>query len=62
MTLATQLVGKRAKQALSGSYTDANIIGAVEITTATNTAKALTTLERQIKGSQGDILVIAIKA
>ena len=62
MTLATQLVGKRAKHALSGSYADANIIGAVEITTATNTAKALTTLEKQIKGSHGDILVIAIKA
>ena len=62
MTLATQLVGKRVKQALNGSYADANIIGAVEITTATNTAKALTTLEKQIKGSHGDILVIAIKA
>lgn len=62
MTLATQLKGKRAKHALSGSYADANIIGAVEITTATSMAKALTTLEKQIKGSHGDILVIAIKA
>lgn len=62
MTLATNLIGKRAKTTLSGIYADATIIGAVELTSATNTAKALATIEKHIKGSHGDILVIAIKA
>jgi hypothetical protein len=62
MTLATNLIGKRAKATLGGTYAYATIIGAVEITSATNTAKALATIEKQIKGSHCEILVIAVKA
>lgn len=62
MTLATNLIGKRAKGALSGTYADAIVIGAVELTSTTNTAKALATIKKQIKGSNGDIFVITIKA
>ena len=58
MTLAAQFVGKKIK---SSSVADGQIIAAVEITSATKADTALSSLEKQIKNSRGDILVIAVK-
>ena len=58
MTLAAQLVGKKIR---GGAVPDGQIVAAVEITSATNPTKALTALEKQIKSSSGDVLVVAIK-
>jgi hypothetical protein len=58
MTLAAQFVGKKIK---NSSVADGQIIAAVEITSATNTSMALSSLEKQIKNSRSDMLVIAVK-
>lgn len=58
MTLAAQFVGKKIK---SSSVADGQIIAAVEITSATKADTALSSLERQIKNSRSDLLVIAVK-
>lgn len=58
MTLAAQMVGKKVK---SSAAADGQIIAAIEITSATNAGLALSTLEKQIKSSRGDMLVIAVK-
>ncbi len=58
MTLAAQLVGKKIR---GSSVADGQIVAAVEITSATNATKALMALEKQIKASSGDVLVVAIK-
>lgn len=58
MTLAAQFVGKKIK---SSSVADGQIIAAVEITSATKADTALSSLEKQIKNSRGDMLVIAVK-
>lgn len=58
MTLAAQMVGKKVK---SSAAADGQIIAAVEVTTATNVSAALSSLEKQIKGSRNDMLVIAVK-
>ena len=58
MTLAAQFVGKKIK---SSSVADGQIIAAVEITSATKADMALSSLEKQIKNSRSDLLVIAVK-
>lgn len=58
MTLAAQMVGKRVK---SSAAADGQIIAAVEITSATNAGLALSALEKQIKSSRSDMLVIAVR-
>ena len=58
MTLAAQLVGKKVK---GSAATDGQIVAAIEITSATNTSMALSSLEKQIKNSRSDMLVVAIK-
>jgi hypothetical protein len=58
MTLAAQFVGKKIK---SSSVADGQIIAAVEITSATKADTALSSLEKQIKNSRGDMLLIAVK-
>lgn len=58
MTLSAQLVGKKVK---NSSAADGQIVAAIEITSATNTSMALSSFEKQIKNSRGDILVVAIK-
>ena len=58
MTLAAQFVGKKIK---SSSVADGQIIAAVEITSATKADIALSSLEKQIKNSRSDLLVIAVK-
>ena len=58
MTLAAQMVGKKVK---SSAAADGQIIAAVEITSATTVGVALSSLEKQIKGSRSDMLVIAVK-
>ena len=58
MTLAAQFVGKKIK---SSSVADGQIIAAVEITSSTKADIALSSLEKQIKNSRGDMLVIAVK-
>ena len=58
MTLAAQMVGKKVK---SSAAADGQIIAAVEITSATNVSAALSLLEKQIKNSRSDMLVIAVK-
>jgi hypothetical protein len=58
MTLAAQFVGKKIK---SSSVADGQIIAAVEITSATKADIALSSLEKQIKNSRGDMLLIAVK-
>lgn len=58
MTLAAQFVGKKIK---SSSVANGQIIAAVEITSATKADMALSSLEKQIKNSRGDMLLIAVK-
>ena len=58
MTLAAQMVGKKVK---SSAAADGLIVAAIEITSATNTSMALSSLEKQIKNSRSDMLVVAIK-
>lgn len=58
MTLAAQLVGKKVKISAAA---DGLIVAAIEITSATNTSMALSSLEKQIKNSRSDMLVVAIK-
>ena len=58
MTLAAQLVGKKVK---NSSAADGQIVAAIEITSATNTSMALSSLEKQIKNSRSDMLIVAIK-
>ena len=58
MTLAGNLIGKKVK---SSSVADGQIIAAVEITSATNIGTALSIIEKQIKNSRSDMLVIAVK-
>ena len=58
MTLAAQMVGKKVK---SSAAAHGQIVAAVEITSATNIGVALSSLEKQIKGSRSDMLVIAVK-
>ena len=58
MTLAAQLVGKKLK---GSAVADGQIVAAIEITSATNTSMALSSLEKQIKNSRSDMLVVAIK-
>lgn len=58
MTLAAQMVGKKVK---SSAAADGQIIAAVEVTSATNVGAALSSFEKQIKGSRSDVLVIAVK-
>jgi len=58
MTLAAQLVGKKIR---GSAIADGQIVAAVEITSATNSAKAISSLEKQIKTSSGDVLVVAIR-
>lgn len=58
MTLAAQMVGKKVK---SSAAADGQIVAAVEITTTTNAGVALSTLEKQIKSSRNDMLIIAVK-
>ena len=58
MTLAAQFVGKKIK---ISSVANGQIIAAVEITSATKADTALSSLEKQIKNSRSDLLVIAVK-
>ena len=58
MTLAAQLVGKKVK---GSAAADGQIVAAIEITSATNTSMALSSLEKQIKNSRSDMLIVAIK-
>ena len=58
MTLAAQMVGKKVKNSAAA---DGQIIAAIEITSATNVGVALSSLEKQIKNSRSDLLVIAVK-
>lgn len=58
MTLAAQFVGKKIK---GSSIADSQIVAAVEVTSVTNTNMALSLLEKQIKNSRGDMLVVAVK-
>lgn len=58
MTLAAQMVGKKVK---SSAAADGQIMAAIEITSATNAGLALSALEKQIKNSRSDMLVIVVK-
>jgi hypothetical protein len=58
MTLAAQLVGKKIR---GSAIADGQIVAAVEITSATNAGLALSSLEKQIKASSGDVLVVAVR-
>ena len=58
MTLAAQMVGKKVK---SSAAADGHIVAAIEITSATNAGVALSSLEKQIKNSRNDMLIIAVR-
>ena len=61
MTLASQMVGKKVKGELNGLLAEGQIVGAVEVTQSTNVAMALGVLTKQIKGSKGSVLIMAVK-
>ena len=58
MTLAAKLIGKKIK---GSAIVEGQIVAAVEITSATNSTKALASLDKQIKTSSGDVLVVAVR-
>ena len=58
MTLAAQMVGRKVK---SSAAADGQIVAAIEIMAATNVGAAMSSLEKQIKKSRSDMLVIAVR-
>ena len=61
MTLAEHLIGKKVKNALIGFMSEGQVVGAVEVTQSTNLVTTFGMLTKQMRGSRGSVLIVAIK-